>query len=263
MVFPPLLNLSYVAIINATSNIPRDYYQKLDLEETYVYEIAAYNTSKRLEWADLNWMAPTKGFVNMTPAGQLKVNFTGFYEKDPSDTFNIFESPLPYMDIEFVENRSDILVTNATLSNVSNGEAAQNLLLGYNRFKSGFLIPINDFNNLTQQAYAQDEPPYWNATVSVKKTSKSISFDFKQEIFFQQETFCIYDKATGLLIYTNTSIGNYFLEMSLINMPKDASEPFSIPSFQLLISLSIIGVATMSFISLTRKKLKQNEIKFT
>lgn len=252
-----LLFLSFVPITKAESIIPSNFNQELDLTEVYIYEVIAFNTSKPLEWADLNWTAPSKGFANTTLRGQIRVNFTGFYEKDPNDFFNIFESPMPYMNIEFIENRSGNLITNSTFYNVSNGEAAQNLLLGYNTFKSGFLIPNSNFDNLTQQAYAQDEPPFWNATIFIQETSKTISFDFKQEVFFQQKTKCIYDKVSGLLIYTNTTVGNYILEMTLINLPSFTSDSFSISSFQLFIVVSTVGIITLINVLLKKRKIQE------
>jgi len=239
----------------ANTTIPDKFNKKLDLNEVYIYNVTSFNTSKPLEWASLNWSAPSKGFANTTPGGQIKINFTGFYDKDPNDFFNIFESPIPYMDVEFVENRFSNLVTNATFYNVSNGEADMNLLLGYNQFKSGFLIPINDFDWLKQQAYAQDEPPFMNATVIVQETPKNITFDFRQIAGFQQRTVSIYDKTSGLLIYTNTSIGNYFLEMSLINLPSFPSETRFISSFQLYIFFGSISVISILYIVKLRKKL--------
>lgn len=248
----PLLFFS-VQSVKADMSIPDKFNKNLDLDQIYIYNVTAFNTTKPLEWADVNWFAPTKGFVNITPGGQIKVNFTGFYEKDPNDFFNLFESPMPYMNIEFIENRSNILLTNTTLLNVSNGEAALNLLLGYNQFKSGFLIPINDFNNLTQEAYAQDEPPWMNATVTILQTSQSITIDFKQKTSSQQETKCIYDKNSGLLIYTNTSFGNYTLEMTLINLPSFPGEP-SIPSFQIYILYGTIMITSIILITKFKKK---------
>ncbi|MCK4286590.1 MAG: hypothetical protein KAX18_10330, partial [Candidatus Lokiarchaeota archaeon] len=219
--------------------------------EIYIYNVTGFNTTEPLAWLDVYWS--TKAFVNITPGGQLKVNFTGFYEKDPFD-FNSFDNPVPYMNIEFIENRAGIFVSNTTLFNVSNGEADLNLLLGYNSFKSGFLIPISNFNNLTQLAYAQDVPPFMNATVSVQETSTTISFDFKQKTSLQQETKCIYDKVSGLLMYTNTSFGNYTLEMTLTNLPNLPSGELSIPSFQIYILCGTIMIISIIYITNFKKK---------
>ena len=251
----------FLLSIKAEGEIPSNYNQNLDLDEVYIYKVTAFNISEHLEWADLDWTAPSKGFANTTPGGQIKVNFTGFYAKNPNDFFNIFENPIPYMDIEFVVNRSGLLSSNTTFYNISDGETAQNLLLGYNKFKSGFLIPTDSFSNLTQQAYAQDEPPFMNATVIVQETSTTISIEFTQKTFSQQKTICIYDKVTGLLTYTNTTFINYFLEMTLINLPNLESDSPSIPSFQLfimLITLSIFSIIMYHSINSNLKKKEGN-----
>lgn len=228
----------------ASPLIPSNYNNQLDLNEIYTYNVTAFNTSKALEWRELDWFAPPRGFVNTTPGGQILVKFTGFYDKDPFDFFNLFESPIPYMNIEFKKLQQGILVTDMTFYNISNGEADMNLLLGYNYFKSGFLIPNDNFTFLKQQAYQQDEPPFMNATVTIEETQNSISFDFRQTVGFFQNTKSVYDKISGLLIYTNTSVGNYTLEMTLINLPTLAQEPPFISSY-----LPIITFTTLSFAS--------------
>ncbi|MFX1364412.1 MAG: hypothetical protein ACFFCE_01020 [Promethearchaeota archaeon] len=241
--------------VKATINIPDEFNKKLDLDEVYIYNVTAFNTTKPLEWLDVDWTAPSKGFANTTAGGQIKVSFTGFYDKDPNDFFNIFGSPMPYMDIEFIENRFGNLVSNATFYNISNGEADLNLLLGYNRFKSGFLIPINNISGLRKQAYTQNEPPYMNATVTIQETSTRITFDFQQKTGLEQKTKSTYDKISGLLVNTNTSVGNYTLEMTLINFPSFSSEEIFIPAYQVYL---IFGI-TLITITVTIAKLKKRK----
>ncbi|MFW9880669.1 MAG: hypothetical protein ACFFG0_46980, partial [Candidatus Thorarchaeota archaeon] len=157
-------------------------------------------------------------------------------------------SPMPYMNIEFFENRLGILVHNNTFYNVSNGEADLNLLFGYNKFKSGFLIPNKDFNWLKQQAYLQDEPPWMNASIAIQETPTRISFIFHQLTSLQQKTNSTYDKISGLLLYTNTSFGNYTLEMTLTNLPNLPPEIESISSFQIYIIYGTFGFISIIFI---------------
>jgi hypothetical protein len=95
-----------------------------------------------------------------------------------------------------------------------------------------------------------------NATVSIQETTSTISFEFKQKTFLQQKTMCIYDKISGLLTYTNTSFGNYTLEMTLINLPSFPSESQSIPSFQISTIFGVIMIATLISIIKTKKKKK-------
>jgi hypothetical protein len=237
---------------------PDNYNDQLDLNKIYIYNVSSFNTSKALEWRELNWSAAPRSFVNTTPGGQILVNFTGFYDKDPIYSFNLFENPIPYMNIEFKENRLGILVTNNTFYNISNEEVDSNLLLGYNEFKSGILIPNNNFTFLKQQAYAQNHPPFWNATVVIEENQHNISFDFRQTVLFRQRTHSIYDKASGLLIYTNNSIGNYTLEMTLTNLPDLKTEPPLIPSYSPIITFLTLCITTTILI-LNKKKKQKNK----
>ena len=243
--------------VKANDLIPNNFKKNLDLNEVYVYNVTAFNISKPLQWLDVDWFSPPKGYANTSKGGQIKVNFTGFYDKDPNDFFNIFNSPMPYMDIEFVENRSGILLSNATFYNVSNGETDLNLLFGYNQFKSGFLIPINNFTWLKQQAYAQDQPPFMNATVTIQETADRITFEFQQKTFLQQKTKSVYDKISGLLVYTNTTFGNYTLEMKIYNLPTFPKEE-TISSFQVYIIHGVIGIITLVSILKIKKRIKYN-----
>lgn len=245
-------------ISKADTAIPESFCGKLDLSEIYIYNVSSFNTSKPLEWRELDWVAPPRGFANTTPGGQILINFTGFYDKDPNDFFNLFESPISYMDIEFKENRLGVLVTNTTFYNISNGEADMNLAIGYNKFKSGFLIPINNFTYLKQQAYAQDEPPWMNATVIIEETQNNISFDFRQKGGLLQRTKSIYDKISGLLVYTNTSFGNYTLEMTLTNLPDLKSELPIIPAYPTLIIFTSLSITTIILILNAKRKTKKS-----
>ena len=229
-----------VPISKANSTIPSNFNQKLNLETIYIYNVSSFNTSKPLEWYEVDYSS--KVFANTTPGGQIKVNFTGFNDKDPNDFFNLFGNPMPYMNIEFVENRFGLLETNTTFYNVSNGEADMNLLIGYNTFKSVFLLPINNFTYLKEQAYAQDQGPFWNATILIGETNNKITFEFKQTVYGRQKTTSTYDKVSGLLVYTNTSFGNYTLEMTLINLP-DLTDNSLIPSYNLSIIIYILCIS--------------------
>jgi hypothetical protein len=240
----------------ASPSTPDNYSDQLDLNEIYVYNVTSFNTSKALEWRELDWFAPPRGFVNTTPGGQILVNFTGFYDKDSFDYFNLFESPIPYMNIEFKKIQQGSLVTNTTFYNISNGEADMNLLLGYNYFKAGFLIPNNNFTFLKQQAHAQDQPPFMNATVIVEETQNRILFEFRQKVGFLQRTKSIYDKITGLLTYTNTSVGNYTLEMKLTNLPGLPINHIFIPSYTPILMFLTLGICSILLIHKTKKSLK-------
>ena len=126
-----IIFLSSAQLVEEDTSITDKFNKNLNLDQVYIYNVTVFNTTEPLAWLDVYWS--TKAFVNTTPGGQLKVNFTGFYEKDPFDS-NSFDNPIPYMNIEFIENRAGIFVSNNTIFNISNGEADLNLLLGYNSF---------------------------------------------------------------------------------------------------------------------------------
>ena len=64
-------------------------------------------------------------------------------------------NPIPWLDIKILEKSLGALKTNFTLSNRSNSEVAYNLILGFNQFQSGFLIPITNISYITQLAQEQ------------------------------------------------------------------------------------------------------------
>ncbi|MHA1194696.1 MAG: hypothetical protein ACTSRH_03480 [Promethearchaeota archaeon] len=203
------------------NSIPSEYYQQLDLNGKYIYNVTQFN-------GPINWLGfdyKSKYNTSTNAGGQIIVNFTGFYDKDPNDIYNEFQSPMPYMDVEFVKNKNNILVSNHTFYNVSNGEAAFNILLGYNKFQSGFLIPINNLTYLKDLALAQDVG-YMKGTISIEESYNFICFDFKQDTKYQNTTL-VYEKQTGLLVWAKTMMLNYFLEMQLINFSLNLETVYS------------------------------------
>ncbi|GAI87047.1 unnamed protein product, partial [marine sediment metagenome] len=186
--------------VRADQEIPEEFYQALNLNGTYVYNVTQFGGD--LNWIGFNWASKYNTTTN--DGGQISVNFTGFYDKDPSDTFNLFGSPMSYMDIEFIENQAGMLVSNHTFNNVSNGEAAFNMLLGYNAFQSGFLVPINNLTRLKEQALAQDTG-FMTGDISVEETYSFISFDFQQDSGAQNTTL-VYEKQSGLLVWARTKM---------------------------------------------------------
>lgn len=226
IIFSSLLLITSIDFIVITTSradheIPANYSQNLNLNTTYVYNVTQFGGD--LNWIGFDWASKYNLSTNF--GGQIIVNFTGFYDKDSNDVFNLFGSPMPYMNLEFVKNDFGTLISNHTFYNVSNGEAAFNMLLGYNAFQSGFLIALNNFTELKELALAQDSG-FMPGTVSVEETYNFISFDFRQDSGAQNTTL-IYDKETGLLIWAYTEmipITNplgYKLEMSLTNYSLD------------------------------------------
>lgn len=221
--------LFLISTPNAKANqeIPEEFYQDLNLNGTYVYNVTKFGGD--LNWIGFNWASKYNTTTNA--GGQVRLNFTGFYEKDPNDIFNLFESPMPYIDVEFIENQAGVLVSNHTFSNVSNGEAAFNMLLGYSMFQSGFLLPTDNLTSLKEQALEQDSG-FMAGDIYVEETYNFISFDFKQESGAQNTTL-VYEKKSGLLVWVKTNmipITNplgFSLEMFLTNYTLDFDELYT------------------------------------
>ena len=188
-----LTNIPHVRGNNNT--IPSNYSQTLDLNKTYIYNVTKFDS--KLNWWDLNWQ--NQGWVNCNAGGQIRINFTGFFDKHSNDN-SPFKSPVPYINISFYENTTSGLKLNRTIVNVSSYEASNNLAIGYNEFDPGFLIPTDDFAWLISQAKAQNQSGFWEANITIIGYYKMIEFRFFKSDNSQNTTI-IYDKITGLLVY--------------------------------------------------------------
>ncbi|MHA1982299.1 MAG: hypothetical protein ACTSXN_14555 [Promethearchaeota archaeon] len=215
-----------IPTVKADVTIPPNFYSELDTDSLYVYNVTKFG-------GDLNWFGFEMAKYNTTTnaGGQISVNFTDFYDKDPLDMYNAFGSPMPYMDVEFIENQAGVLNSNHTFYNVSNGETAFSMALGYNSFKSGFLIPIDNLTYLKELALAQDSG-YMPGDIDVEESSNFISFDFKQDSKFQNTTL-VYEKNSGLLVWARTKLApitdpiGYTLEMFLTNYSLDFNSAYT------------------------------------
>ena len=176
-------------------SIPTGYYQQFNLNGTYVYNVTAFGAEK--SWLNYSW--DTIGNIMTNIGGQIFINFTGFYDRDPNDAFgdDFPDTNMPWMDIS-IYNSS--LNENLKLSNISNSEVASNLLLNYWSFHAGFLVPKN-WTWLNETAHANADAG--NAALTVEESYNFISFDFDQT--GTQRTKLIYDKTAGLLVSANTS----------------------------------------------------------
>ena len=213
--------------VKADVTIPPNFYSELDTDSVYIYNVTKFG-------GDLSWFGfdrVSKYNTTTNAAGQISVNFTGFYDKDLNDSYNAFGSPMPYMDVEFIENQAGVLNSNHTFYNVSNGEAAFNMALGYNSFQSGFLIPNDNLTYLKELALAQDSG-YMPGDINVEESSNFISFDFKQDLKFQNTTL-VYEKKSGVLVWARSKIApifdpiGYTLEFFLTNYSLDFNSAYT------------------------------------
>jgi len=205
-----LLFLSFTPNVKANPEIPTQYYQDLDLNNTYEYNVIQFNGP--IEWYNMSW--GFEGEANTNQGGQIKVNFTGNYDKHPFDT-SIFNDPIPWIDIEILEKNLAVLETNFTLANISNTEVALNLMLGYNNFQSGFLIPVENLTDVKGKAMAESSG--WSTgKVTIEETNNFIYIEYDQDDE-GQKTSLIYERWTGLLVWAKTSLAGYLLEIQSLN----------------------------------------------
>ncbi len=252
--FCQLLFLGTVPFVKAQGYIPDPYYQNLELNKSYIYNVTEFDS--KFTWLDLNW-AP-KGDAITNPGGLIKVNFTGFYDDDPSAFgASCFSNPIPYINITFMENITGVLVANTSFYNVSNSEAGLSLAIGYNLFHSGFLIQINNLSNLTTLAAAQvSDTGFLPGDFIFKNYDYMLEFIFKQDNGNQNSTM-IYDKTTGILVYSNVqSVFGPDLEIQLSDYELNfqITSP-AIPSFPLM----IIGIITITTLIIVLYNLIKNK----
>jgi hypothetical protein len=254
IVFIQLLYLGTTPFVKAQGYIPNPYYQNLDLNRSYIYNVTKFDS--KFTWLNLSW--GPRGDAITNPGGQIIVNFTGFHDDDPSAFgASCFDNPIPYINISFMEKIADILVTNTTFYNVSNSEAGLSLAIGYNLFHSGFLIQINNLNNLKTLATEQvSDTGFLPGDFILKSYDYMVEFIFKQDNGNQNSTM-IYDKTTGILVYSNVqSIFGPDLEIQLSDYELNfqITGPI-ITSFPIV----VIGAITVITLIIVLSKLIKNE----
>ena len=227
LVFIQLIYSGTVPVVRAEEIIPNSYYQNFNFNDTYIYEVIQFGDSA--SWYNFSaWPNSYEGDWKTNSGGQIKINLTGFYDKDLGDWGNVFEDPIPWYDIEIVENNLGLLNTNFTLSNKSNSEVARALTLGYNSFQPGFLIPNENLTNVMKLATNQaDTGGLYDiiGDIDIEETYNFLYIGFEQ-IGGGQKTSLLYDKWTGLLIWAKTSIFGYLLEIQSLNFTLDYNSSF-------------------------------------
>ncbi len=198
-----------------SADIPANYCQNLDLDGIYVYNVTDFGGPTG--WYNFSWWLPNFGYegdYDPRIGGQIKINFTDFYDKDPNNFGDLFDDPIPWMDIEVMKNDSGVLVSNFTLTNRSNTEVSFNLILGYNSFQPGFLIPIDNLTNVKKMAIEQATSGYSKGKVIVEETFSFLYVSFESG---SMNLYLIYDRWTGLLVWAKSVAGNYTLELNSQN----------------------------------------------
>ena len=195
-----------------SASIPANYSQDIDLDGVYVYNVTSFGGPS--SWYNFSSWLPT-GVWEPKAGGQIKINFTGFYDKDPNNWGDAFDDPIPWMDIEIMKNESGKLVENFKLTNKSNTEVSYNLILGYNDFQPGILFPIDNLTNIKKLAIDQASEGYYPGHSIVEETYNLLYVRFEDTGGLK--TKMIYDRWTGLLVWANSSLGGYNLEINSLN----------------------------------------------
>ncbi|MFX0006122.1 MAG: DUF4430 domain-containing protein [Candidatus Hermodarchaeota archaeon] len=228
LVLIQLIFSSSVPIVKADNTIADSYYQNLDFNRTYVYEVSKFGDS--VGWYNFTpWPGNSyEGDWKSNPGGQIWINLTGFYKKDSNDWGNVFEDPIPWYDLNIIENNLGLLNINFTLNNRSNSEVARALTLGFNNFQSGFLIPNANLTQIKELATQQADPGGLYdivGKIELEETYNFLYIGFSQ-IGGNQQTDLIYDKKSGLLVWAKTSIFGYLLEIQSLNFTLDYASSF-------------------------------------
>ncbi|MFX1596171.1 MAG: DUF4430 domain-containing protein [Promethearchaeota archaeon] len=228
LIFIQLFYLNTVSIVKAENEIPNSYYKNLNLNSTYFYEVSQF--ANPTEWYNLTF--GFEGNWKTNPGGQIRINLTGFYNKDANDWGNVFDDPIPWYDIKIFENNLGILSMNFSLNNRSNTEVSNALTLGYNSFQPGFLIPNENFTNIKSLASNQANPEgsFVVGEVDIEETYNFLYIGFKQTNGYQKSDL-IYDKKTGLLVWAKTSVFGYLLELKSLNFTIEESFIYNVLQF--------------------------------
>ncbi|NVM44585.1 MAG: DUF4430 domain-containing protein [Candidatus Lokiarchaeota archaeon] len=218
------------------------------LEDNFIYNIIEFS-------GVTGWYNLTGGFEgdwNTNSGGQIIANLTGYYNKDPNDWGNVIDDPIPWFDIEIVENKTGILTSNFTIANRSNSELGWTFTLGYNYFQPGLLIQIIDNLTRVKKLALQEATGFANGLVSISETPLTIKIAFEQTDG-EQDTNLIYEKRTGLLLWVYTSIGDYLLEMAIDDYtPWESTGEEARPPPNLFLSiLPYIIIASISMLIIT------------
>ena len=247
-VIPSVLTIFMAPTVKADT-----YSSDLDMNKEYTYNFTQWDSK-------LNWLVNGTSKANITSnaGGQIRVNFTGVYNYEGFDAGwnpNIFENPVPFINISFFEKEESTLTLNHTFTNISSAEAANTMAIGYYKFDFGFLIPTDNFSRLNDRVLAQNVS-YLVGTHKMEIFQKEIRISFKQESGGQNTTL-IYDKSTGILAAAN--VKNSFvpdIEFQLNGYTIELKNRESILAYPIFILAGVSGITILISIFITRKKFK-------
>ena len=136
--------LNILQTLKPTETIPTEYSDEIDLNGVYVYNVTNFGGIASWFNYDKNASEVWEKWTT-DQGGKVKINFTGFYDRHPNDSYGYMflkfpHTNMPYMDIDIIKPGGAV---NLTRYNCSNGEIFNNMAIGHWPFDSGFLIPKN------------------------------------------------------------------------------------------------------------------------
>jgi len=196
----------------------------------------------------------------------VTVNFTDYYLKDSGEPVwgtDAFPSDLKraWFDIEiFYDGYFGPIGPIISLNNISNREAALQMGIGFGGLQSGYMMPlIENLTFIKEIALAAANP----GEVTINETELTIKISYEQVGGFEQKTQLIYEKKTGLLLWVDTLLNPYVLEMSINGFsppitasPAPTTPNELIPGFPILFLGIVIVGALLLVTGKTSKKLK-------
>ncbi|MHA1733306.1 MAG: hypothetical protein ACTSU5_15270 [Promethearchaeota archaeon] len=251
--------ISMASSVSAAAMWHPDQYADLDYQNRQLdYEITA--STGVVEWAQFNWLAPSRGIVTLKESWRISVNFTGFYKPDANDwSKSSYYAPdgnlsIPYIGISVPKLENGKFVQNFTLSNVSNTEAAFVLNLGYSGCNTGFLSSTNWTHVKSIGEEVSSDTSFTPANFTYTDKDGKITLDFAQKSGAKQNTTLVYEKSTGILLEAVTEIKIntlYSLSVKLI-------QGTDIPGYAGVFFVAGLAVFGTVAVSLRRAKFKKH-----
>ncbi|MBD3339905.1 MAG: hypothetical protein GF353_12400 [Candidatus Lokiarchaeota archaeon] len=254
---------------------------RLDLETQYVYNVNNWGNGGRTDAFWWGFSYPYfKGVWSTNIGGQIKVNFTGRYGSDPGSFGDVFEDDeVAWLDFEVYYKGDFGSINTFNLYNISNEEVYNSMTIGYNGFQSAFNIPIMENETRVKELAVQEATGYAQGNVKIEETDLTMKISFDQISGFQ-ETYMVYEKISGLLLWCDTQTQNYRIELTIVDysLPTAYTEETStnissddddddndddnsvsaIPSYHLIIIIALLLSMTILIIIKSRKSvLKQ------
>jgi len=209
-------------------NLPNNYNQTLDLEQTLIYRFEEVNeTSNYVEfWEEGTFCALEKG-------GSMELTFNGVYNKTLWDMMVLTE---PFFNITFKYADGSV---NCSLTNISNNAIANALILSISPWCPGILTTINwTYHDETAESLASSG--WMEGTLNISSDNGLRTYNYVQN-GEAQKTMLIYNETSGIIDNWITSFGSYYLEAGPQRKDIPSYPIVSIFGFSILAAILVSG----------------------